>query len=152
MSLESKLLFSSDRKDFFALLGDPAHYGKCVEDCEKFYTLFWEARSSVVTNSTSRIFDLSTIFLSIRNIASCYSLGVTEHPIFSRNSAINLGRHSIRISSGVYQILERARILCTRGHGSVISTAEVDNVILELNEIDRWMDNLVKGAKDHERI
>lgn len=152
LALESKLLFSSDQNDYLKSLGNPERYESCVRDCEKFYALFREARTAIADNSASRIFDLSTIFLSVRNIASCFSLGVIEQPRFSRDSATQLDAFSIKISSSAYQALERARMLCTRGHGNNISTADVDIAISELNEIDRWMDNLVKGAKAHERI
>ena len=150
LALESKLLFSSDQNDYLKVLGIPAHYSDCVMDCEKFYALFREARASIALNHASKVFDLSTIFLSIRNIASCFSLGVTRHPNFSRNSATKLDAFSIKISTSVYQVLERARILCTRGHGNDISTSEFNMTILELDAIDEWMDSLVKGAKAHE--
>lgn len=152
LAIESKMLFASDQNDYLKSLGNPAPYKNCVSDCEKFYALFRDARSSIVASSASRIFDLSTIFLSIRNIASCFSLGVTTQPTFARNSAIKLEAYSLKVSSGVYQILESARMLCTRGHGNNLSTPEVNNTIFEFDEIDRWMDSLVKGAKAHERI
>lgn len=152
LALESKLLFSSDQNDYLKSLRNPARYGNFVVDCEKFYALFCEARTSIAVNPDSKVFDLSTIFLSVRNIASCFSLGVMEQPRFSRGSAMQLDAFSIKISSSAYQVLERARMLCTRGHGNGISVAEVDIAISELNEIDRWMDNLVNGAKSHERI
>lgn len=152
LALESKLLFASDSNDYLKSLGNPALYRNCVSDCEKFYALFRDARTSIADNSASRIFDLSTIFLSLRNIASCFSLGVTTTPTFARNSATKLGAFSIKISSSAYQVFERARILCTRGHGNSISTLEVGIAILEFDEIDRWMDSLVKGANAHERI
>lgn len=152
LALESKLLFASDENDFLKSLSNPEPYKNCVSDCEKFYGLFRDARTSLAANSASRVFDLSTIFLSIRNIATCFSLGVTTTPTFARNSATRLGAFSINVSSGAYQVLESARILCTRGHGSRISTSEAHTAILEFDEIDRWMDGLVKGAKTHERI
>jgi len=150
LALESKLLYSSDQNDYLKTLGNPASYRNCVRDCEKFYALFCEARASLAANFTGRVFDLSTIFLSIRNIATCFSLGVTTNPDFSRNSATRLETLSINISSGAYQVLERARILCTRGHGNDITKSEVDIAILEFDEIDEWMDILMKGAKAHE--
>lgn len=88
----------------------------------------------------------------MRNIASCYSLGVTEHPSFSRDAATRLEAYSIKISTGAYQVLESARMLCTRGNGRNISTAEINIAISELDEIDKWMDKLLKGAKAHGRI
>jgi hypothetical protein len=152
LALESKLLFASDENDYLKSLGNPAPYRNCVSDCEKFYALFCDARTSLADSPASRVFDLSTIFLSVRNIASCFSLGVTTTPTFARNSATRLEAFSINISSSAYQVLESARILCTRGHGNSISTAQVSIAILEFDEIDRWMDSLVKGAKAHERI
>jgi hypothetical protein len=150
LALESKLLFSSDQNDYLKSLGNPAAYRNCFRDCQKFYRLFREACTSIAANSTSRVFDLSTIFLSVRNIATCFSLGVTAHPDFSRNSATKLDLFSIKISSGAYQVLERARILCTRGNGNDITDSEVDIAILEFDEIDKWMDRLTKGAEVHE--
>ena len=78
LSLEARILFSSDRSDFLSSLGSPALYRNCVRDCDKFFSLFREARISLEKNSTSKVFDLSMIFLSIRNIATCFSLGNLE--------------------------------------------------------------------------
>jgi hypothetical protein len=152
LALESKLLFSSEKNDYLKSLGNPSPYKNCVNDCEKFHALFRDARTSLTSKPSSKIFDLSTIFLSLRNIASCFSLGVTNTPIFARNSATTVGTFSIKISSNTYQVLERARILCTRGYGNSISTSEINIAILEFDEIDKWMDGLVREAKAHERI
>ena len=150
LALESKLLFSSDQCDYLKSLGDPASYKTCVKDCEKFYSLFREACASLATNTTSRVFDLSTVFLSIRNIASCFSLGTIATPDFSRHSATKLGVFSINISASTYQIFERARILCTRGSGSNIADCEVDVAIQESVKINEWMIILVQEAKTYE--
>src|SRR6266404_1037927 len=46
LSLESKLLYSTDESDFFNELGRPRRYQNCVGDCEKFFALFSDAQSS----------------------------------------------------------------------------------------------------------
>lgn len=154
LSLESRLLFSSDQLDYLRTLGSPKPYKNCVQDCEKFFALFREAYDSLIANSTSKVFDLSTVFLSIRNIATCFSLGTMdkEHSSFSRNSALCLGCNSIPIARDSYQILERSRLLCTRGYGKNITNDEINTVIPILNEVHEWMNNLVKKAKENERV
>src|SRR6266567_8214684 len=63
LSLEARLLFSSDGRDFLQALESPAPYKHCRRDCERFIALFCEARASLTSNGDSKIFDLSTIFL-----------------------------------------------------------------------------------------
>jgi hypothetical protein len=152
LSLESKLLFSSNQPDYLEVLGCPESYKNCVRDCEKFFSLFCEAHASINLGSNSRVFDLSTVFLSIRNIATCFSLGVMEQPNFSRNSALSLGANSISLTSSEYHILERSRILCTRGYGKSLTDGEINIAIHGLNEVHEWMYNLVEKAKEHERV
>lgn len=98
------------------------------------------------------MFDLSTIFLSIRNIATCFSLGVTIRPDFSRSSALRLGTNCVPLSQASYQVLERARVLCTRGYGSKITDEEFDTASRELSGVYDWMRGLVERAKEHERV
>jgi hypothetical protein len=152
LSLESRLLFSSDENDYLKALGSPKPYKRCVHDCEKFLALFREGYSSVAAGKPSTVFDFSTIFLSIRNLASCFSLGVMNRPDFSRNSALRLGSRSIQLSQDSYRVLERARILCTRGRGANITAEEINVTVQRLNEVWRWMDNLIDEAKQYERI
>ncbi len=147
LALESKLVFASDGVDYIQKIGMPAPYRECVNDCRKFYALFREARRSLLADNRATVFDLSTIFLSIRNLATCYSLGVSRRPDFSRHSAIRIldGRR-LRVLPQVYETLERARILCTRGCGDRIHEAQANQVIAELDRIDRWMADLVEKA------
>lgn len=152
LSLESRLIFSSDQEDFLATLGSPAPYKNCINDCEKFFNLFYDAHVSITAGSASMIFDLSTVFLSIRNIATCFSLGMTKKPDFSRHSALRIGTNSIPIPETAYQTLERARILCTRGHGTRILDKEVSAAILHLGEVDIWMKYLLEKVRRYERI
>ena len=148
--LEARLIFSSDQIDYLKSLESPKPYRNCVCDCEKFFSLFCEAYASIITGSNSKVFDLSTIFLSIRNVAACFSLGVTKQPDFSRNSALNLGVNSIPLPLNSYTVLERARILCTRGYGENLTNDEIDIALEKIIEIHDWMHNLVEEAKRHE--
>lgn len=150
LSLESKLVFSSNDEDYIKSLGPPNHYHNCSRDCHKFHSLFREAIESISTCKTSRVFDLSTIFLSIRNIATCYSLGRTNQPVFSRNSALSLGKLSLDITTEAYEIFLRSRILCTRGRGQKISEQEFQIAEFEFEKIDNWMSILTKQAEENE--
>ncbi len=123
-----------------------------IKICEKFYSLFRDACASIELRVTSRVFDLSTVFLSIRNIATCFSLGVLNQPDFSRSSALRLGADSIQIQPGLYRVFERARILCTRGQGAEITNQEAYNAIQRFGEIDAWMKCLIEKAGKHARI
>jgi len=152
LSMESKLLYSHDGSNFLEELGKPLPYKSCFRDCEKFFALFRESQKSICAGSNSMVFDLSTVFLSIRNLASCFSLGVLNRPDFSRHSSLRLGDDNIPISQQSYRILERTRILSTRGVGSIPSREEGMLVIKELETIQRWMKDLLKRSREHERI
>src|SRR4051794_40819705 len=56
--LEARLLYSSDGKDFLRNLREPRHYRNCVRDCKNFSDLLVQARTSLISNPGSRIFDL----------------------------------------------------------------------------------------------
>lgn len=148
--LEAQLIFSPDQIDYLQSLSSPNPYQNCVRDCEKFFSLFREAHASIIVGSNCKVFDLSTLFLSIRNIATCFSLGVKKQPNFSRNSALNLGVKSIPIPLNSYSVLERARILCTRGYGKNITDYEIGIALEKINLIHEWMHNLVEEAKGYE--
>ena len=150
LTLESKLLFSSDHVNFVAELGSPSPYVDCVADCKKFFALFQEAHASILSESNSRVFDFSTVFLSIRNFATCFSLGMTTTPDFSRHSALHLGTRSLRIDSSAYQILERSRILATRGVGPNILPHELSNTLECFGNISQWMSKLLKEVDEHD--
>ncbi|MBI4782427.1 MAG: nucleotidyltransferase domain-containing protein [Oscillatoriophycideae cyanobacterium NC_groundwater_1537_Pr4_S-0.65um_50_18] len=152
LSFEARLLFSSNRIDYLSTLGSPETYKNCLSDCQKFFSLFCEAQDSIITGSKSIIFDLSIVFLSIRNMATCFSLGITRQPNFSRNSALHLGFDSIPSTLASYHILEKARILCTRGYGEKLTNDEIDTAIRELTEVSNWMSNLIEKAKENERV
>ena len=150
--LEATLIFASDGSDFLNSLNSPGEYTACLRDCEKFYGVFCEAYDSLASRPASKVFELSTVFLAIRNIATCYSLGVTDNPDFSRNSAQHLGSSSVPFPNAPYGILERSRILSTRGKGSSITDKEVDEVVAELQTVKQWMEMLIAKAQNHERV
>lgn len=149
---ESRLLFGEDGQDFLRSLERPKPYRHYVQDCEKFLSLFRRANESLLAATGNSIFELSTVFLSVRNIATCYSLGVMARPDFSRRSALRLETQSIPISTEVYRLFERARVLSTRGYGQNLKPAETEMAIRALKQIDPWMNALVEESKKHERI
>lgn len=153
LSLESRLLYSGDDRDFLKSLGQPSPYLNCQLDCRKFHGVYLEALSSLKGDMSSTVFDLSALFLSIRNIATCFALGVLGQTLFSRHAALRLpSEFRLPISGDCYRILERARILCTRSIGTDISADEVLLVRSECELINQWMKTLTEKAEDHGRI
>jgi len=149
---ESRLIFAEDGNDFIRELALPAPYGNCIRDCENFLRMFLAAKEEIVRGCASTVFELSTIFLGIRNIATCYSLGATIRPDFSRRSALRLGEDNIPVSEETFRVLERARLLATRGVGNAITDSETEVVTRDLDTIHRWMYNLSEKAKKNERL
>jgi len=149
LSIESKLLYSPDGSDFLGALDRPRPYRRCHQDCEKFFELFRKARESLRSQTGSKVFDLSMVFLGIRNFATCYSLGALDKPDFSRRSALRLGERSLSIPSAAYNVLERARILCTRGIGESITDQEAQIALQQFPHIEGWMDELLKEVSNH---
>ncbi|MEZ8055243.1 MULTISPECIES: nucleotidyltransferase domain-containing protein [Vibrio] len=145
--LESKLIYSPDDIDYLRSIGEPSVYTSGVADCEKFREIFLSATESINHSSLTEIFDLSSVFLSVRNFATCYSLHCNINPDFSRNSACNLGKHSIPVDDSIYRLLERARVLCTRGVGQLLNPSEVDSTKMNLGEIDSWMIEILSTIK-----
>jgi hypothetical protein len=152
--LESKLVYSQDDIDHLRNIGEPSAYESGIADCEKFYEIFLFAKESIENSNLTEIFDLSSVFLSVRNFATCYSLQNEMKPDFSRNSARNLGAKSIPIDALTYALLERARVLCTRGLGEILSRTEIDKAKSTLGEIDSWMMGMLRIMKSgvYERV
>jgi hypothetical protein len=145
LTSESRLIFAEDRQDFIQSLGKPSIYRQCVSDCEKFMRIFEDSAEAITLGNHAIIFELSTAFLAIRNIATCYSLGL-GNPTFSRDSALKLGEDSLRLNEGVYSIYQSSRILSIRGHGEKPSKAMVQTAVSSLDTIHAWMKNLVRKA------
>ncbi|MBJ2108364.1 MULTISPECIES: nucleotidyltransferase domain-containing protein [Proteus] len=146
--LESKLIYSHDSIDYLRNLGKPSNYNSGLTDCEKFLEIFISAKNSIETSVLTEIFDLSSVFLSIRNFATCFSLDCSVRPDFSRNSARSLGIHSIPICDLTYQLLERARVLSTRGAGEILNTDDIKQVKSQLGLIESWMREKIKMIGD----
>lgn len=148
--LESKLIYSTDKSNLFMEMGAPDRYKNLFEDLNKFHKLFDDSCSSLINTDLSRDFDLSMIFLAIRNFASCYSLGYLSIPNFSRNSALTLPSHSLEISKECFSILENSRISSTRGIGNNITLDQYNIVLKELNKIQGWLELLIDKAIKNE--
>jgi hypothetical protein len=150
LSIESRLLYSEDGSDYLRSLGTPAPYSYCLADCQKFYGVFQDALASLQESLSTKVFDLSSLFLSIRNISTCFALGVLGKALFSRHVALQLTTgFQLPISHDSYRILERARILCTRGTGVDITDSEARLVLSEGELINQWMITLVEKAERH---
>jgi len=139
---ESKLVFSSDGENFFEKLGSPKKYNSYNNDFVKFSTLINDSICEVNKSTNAIAFELSNIFLGVRNIAICYSLKNFSKPIFSRHAALMLGDKSIALPKEVYQLLERARILCTRGKGSNLNDNEISLVRSYFSYIKVWVSGM----------
>lgn len=139
--LEAKLIYSSDGHDFLASLRTPSPYLAADIDCLKFLNIFASARSSLNTSRAAVVFDLSTVFLAVRNFATCFLLS-SGRPDFSRNSALNLMPSLAPQELTGYRICERARILCTRGFGKALQPCELDVAVSTLPAFEERMTQL----------
>lgn len=140
--LESKLVYSSDGRDYLKELGKPGDYNNGLPDCLKFKQLFDESVVCLFNDKSSYVFHLSCIFLSIRNFATCYSLH-TKNPVFSRYSSKHVSP-SLKLNDKVFDILLQARILSTRGIGGNISYDDVQLVKENTSIVNEWMKKLLE--------
>jgi len=140
---EAKIIYSSNGDDFLKNLGKPNEYRKCKQDCIKFFNLYCKAVDSISSGGNSLVFDMSSIFLAVRNFATCYLLGQHKIGNFSRRSALQMNDKSLKISNETYRFLERSRILCVRGTGKMINRNEIDKSLDELISINHWMESLL---------
>ncbi len=142
LSLESRLIYAADGTDFLKSLGTPSKYSGAVADCLKFRDIFESSFQSVQKGSPSLVFELSTIFLALRNIATCYSLSRMDSPTFGRDSARRLGPRSLEVDENVYSLLMQARLLSTRGAGDSIGDIDLAILLPELKRCRSWIDEL----------
>ncbi|WP_127078873.1 nucleotidyltransferase domain-containing protein [Rhodomicrobium lacus] len=147
LHLEAKLIYGSDDRDFFFTLGSPATYNNTHKDCERFLEIFRQARNSAEKDSRSIVFDLSAVFLALRNFSSCYLLG-RGCPNFSRGVALDLMGDHPPIELNIYRILERARLLSTRGYGAPLDQAEISEALKALPALENWMSRLKDREND----
>jgi predicted nucleotidyltransferase len=147
LHLESRLIYSSDERDFIRDLDTPKEYTKARDDCERFLTIFRQAHISAKGDRCSIVFDLSAAFLGLRNFCSCYLLG-QGRPDFSRGVALSLMADKPPIAVETYRILERARLLCTRGHGSPLNNIDIVQAIEGFPKLEKWMLHLLGGMSN----
>lgn len=140
--LESKLVFNNENVDIIREWGKPNPYINLDADLKKFSTLFSESLNSLRKSESSMTFDLSMIFLAIRNFATCYCLGHLGQNNFSRYSAILMNANKLSISPECFRVLERARILSTRGVGQAITEIDKTVVLKEIEIINSWFKQL----------
>ncbi len=149
LALESKLIFSDDGTDFILSMGFPSKYVSGKTDCWKFRVIFETSFEAITRGSPSLVFELSTIFLAIRNVATCFSLATMPQPTFGRDSARRLGPKSLRISEECYGLLVRSRLLSTRGAGEDIRNIDISNVAAELRNARSWINELCTEVARH---
>jgi hypothetical protein len=145
LHLESRLLFSSDGVDFIASLGVPACYMAGIEDCQKFARLFSDSYTQLLKTTVNATFNLSCMFLAMRNLATCYSLW-RGNPIFSRRSPLLIDT-PLKVNEDVFSVLTRARVLSTRGIGDALTDKEVMLVLGAVPIIQAWVSKLVTEVK-----
>jgi len=148
--LESRLVYASDDKDFLSTLGQPSPYKNGYRDCLKFRELFELSAKAVLTDTTNLVFELSTIFLALRNIGTCYSLVALDKPCFGRHSALQLGTKSLNIDPSLYKLFEHARILSTRGVGTAIINPDAEQLRLALKTCRNWVELLCEEVNNNE--
>jgi hypothetical protein len=150
LALESRLVYTGDGADFIVELGPPARYRTWRADSEKFLEIYSTAKSMLASGRETTTFELSTVFLAIRNFAICFSLHVGCAPVFSRRSFEQLGVDSLHLDPQSSGILEDARILSTRGVGAQASEDDVQHVLRQLPNLDRWMSDLLRKGRAHD--
>ena len=140
---ESKCIYSSNQLPYLKSLGKPRQYNNLLNDLNKFNQLYIDSKYSIEQNNYSTDFDLSMIFLAIRNFASCFSLGFLSKCEFSRDSAIKIDKYSINLNLDIYNRLMHCRLFATRGIGDKISEEELENIKEEFPEIEQWFNKLL---------
>lgn len=137
LHLESRLIFSSDSTDYLCGLGVPARYTAVEKDCAKFKTLFDRSFHELKESRNSATFNLSCMFLSVRNFAPCHSLALGI-PTFSRQSPL-IVKPALPIDAHAFSVMMRARLLSTRGYGGNLSQKEIATAIEAAAVVPKWM-------------
>ena len=139
---ESKLVYTSE-EDFLLNLGKPSDYVNCKSDLLKFKTLFEDSKASIQEDNFSIVFDLSMIFLAIRNFATCYTLGYYETPIFSRLTFEKLADYPLKLDNEIKEILMMSRISSTRGIEYVLEDKSLTLLESNLDKIEKWFNEIL---------
>ena len=144
LATESRMLYSSDELNYIQNLGLPKEYIDYNKDCKKFLNLYCKAAEAIKKGGNSIVFEMSIIFLAIRNFATCFLLGKRNVKNFSRHAALQIDSNSLPISKNLYSLLEQSRILSIRGEGRMITYKDIEPLTNEIKLIKEWMDNLLK--------
>jgi predicted nucleotidyltransferase len=147
LALESRLVLAEDGIDFIRELGRPVRYRNWRTDSDKFRGVYFAAKDVLATRRDTTTFELSTVYLAVRNLAICFSLHVGSGPVFSRRAFEKLGVDSLELDPRSSGILEDARILSTRGVGAQASEDDVEHVLSQLPKVERWMSGLLKKGR-----
>lgn len=149
---ESKIIYSQLGDNFLQDLGTPNKYNRLIQDLNNLKEIFEDAKDSVLQNMKSVEFDLSTIFLVIRNVATCFELGVNQKFCFSRDSALQISTNKLEIEANAYQTLRKCRILSTRGIGESLTSKQLEEAIVSIPEIENWIKNILINSKQYESV
>ena len=109
LALESRLVLAEDGIDFIRELGHPVSYRNWRTDSEKFSEAYFGAKDVLASRRDTAMFELSTVYLAVRNFAICFSLHAGSAPVFSRRAFEQLGVNSLNLNSRSSGILEDAR-------------------------------------------
>jgi predicted nucleotidyltransferase len=139
---ESKLIYSED-DDYLLSLGKPSKYDNCENDLIKFKKLFDDSVSSIRENEFSMIFDLSMIFLAIRNFATCYTLSKYDKPIFSRLAFEKLHDYPLKLDERLTNILMMSRISSTRGIEYEVNQEGISAFMSDMDRIENWFNQIL---------
>jgi predicted nucleotidyltransferase len=148
---ESKLIFSFNSFDLFRQLGQPNPYKDIKSDFENLIGIFKDAKESLQKDASSAIYDLSIVFLVVRNIATCYELAIKKRFNFSRDSAMNMKEHKLELNYDDYQTIKACRILSTRGKGIEPTDEELNRAVNCIIQIEKWISEL-RNKIDYESI
>ncbi len=152
LAKEARLIFAENERDHLKELEAPAPYRRCREDCLKFLHVYERAYDALSQSQCSLAFELSSVFLAVRNFATCFCLGVKGQTNFSRHSARQMGADSVPLSDAAYSLIERARILSTRGTGPMVTPSELSACLGEIKQLRSWMERLLVQISQHGRI
>lgn len=148
LHFESRLIYSSDDADLLRNLGPPSPYRSASQDCRRFRAIFRDAKRAIENGSPSTVFELSAVFLALRNIATFYSLTRSSSPQFGRDAALNIGERSLCIQECVYDQLREARILATRGQGKIPTRSRIQHILSEIEKCEVWVDAICEEVTD----
>lgn len=148
LATEARIVHASDGEDWIAQQGLPAPYRAGLSDCRKFYELFVRSSQEAKRRDGNLVFELSCMYLALRNFATCFALQRGK-PCFSRASPY-LSCTDFPVSRSTFNVLVAARLLSTRGHGSMPSNVEVDDALSEADVALAWMTRLLDEIQAYE--